>query len=232
MVQRSAKIKPPKTLPRALRPRALAKKREILEAASRVFRRQGLHATRMRDIAAELGMHVGNLYYYFENRQELLAFCQRDALDGLLELAVWVERQELPASGKLYLLVLGHVVHVNEGTPGSLAHLEVEALEAAWRKRLQTRRDEYETALRRVIADGIAAGVFRPVDAKTAVLAILGAVNWTVKWFRPEGAKSARAIGEEFAEQLVRGLLAGGVELEVPALELPELPEIELGDFE
>jgi hypothetical protein len=86
--------------------------------------------------------------------------------------------------------------------------------------------------LRRVIAEGIAAGVFRPVDAKTAALAILGAVNWTVKWFRPEGAKSARAIGEEFAEQMVRGLLAEGVKLEVPALELPEFAEPELGAFE
>jgi AcrR family transcriptional regulator len=232
MVQSSVTVKPRKTLPRELRPRALAKKREILEAASRVFRRQGLHATRMRDIATELGMQVGNLYYYFENRQELLAFCQRDALEGLLDLAAWVEGQELPASGKLYLLVLGHVVHVNEGTPGSLAHLEVEALEGRWRKRLQARRDEYETALRRVIADGIAAGVFRPVDAKTAALAILGAVNWTVKWFRPEGAKRARAIGAEFAEQMVRGLLADGVALEVPALKLPELSEPELGEFE
>jgi AcrR family transcriptional regulator len=232
MAQRSATLKPRKALPRVLPPKALAKKREILEAASRVFRRQGLHATRMRDIAAELGMQVGNLYYYFENRQELLAFCQRDALEGLLELAAWVERKELAASGKLYLLVLGHVLHVNEGTPGSLAHLEVEALEGRWRKRLQTRRDEYEAALRRVIAEGIAAGVFRPVDAKTAALAILGAVNWTVKWFRPEGAKSARAIGEEFAEQMVRGLLAEGVKLEVPALELPEFPEPELGAFE
>ncbi|HEX6901001.1 MAG TPA: hypothetical protein VF789_14855 [Thermoanaerobaculia bacterium] len=39
-------------------------------------------------------------------------------------------------------------------------------------------------------------------------LALLGAVNWTVKWFRPDGGKSAREIGRECAELLVRGLLA------------------------
>ena len=37
---------------------------------------------------------------------------------------------------------------------------------------------------------------------------ILGAVNWTVKWFRPDGRKSAREIGREQAELLVRGVLA------------------------
>jgi AcrR family transcriptional regulator len=203
--------------------KALAKKRQILEAASRVFRRQGLHATGMRDIAAELGMQVGNLYYYFENRQELLAFCQRDALAGLLQLAAWVGGTGVPASAKLYLLIKGHIVHVNEGTQGSLAHLEVEALESRWRRKIQARRDEYEAAVRRLVDGGVADGTFRDVDAKTAALAILGAMNWTVKWFRPGGSKDASQIGEEFAEQLVRGLLAPGTELERPAVELPDL---------
>jgi TetR/AcrR family transcriptional regulator, cholesterol catabolism regulator len=206
-----------------IQPKALAKKRQILEAASRVFRRKGLHATGMRDIAAELGMQVGNLYYYFENRQELLAFCQRDALAGLLQLAAWADHTAVPASAKLYLLIKGHVVHVNEGTQGSLAHLEVEALESRWRQKIQARRDEYEAAVRRLVADGVADGTFRDVDAKTAALAILGAMNWTVKWFRPGGGKDAHRIGDEFAEQLVRGLLAPGVELERPAVDLPDL---------
>ena len=64
---------------------------------------------------------------------------------------------------------------------------------------------------------GPAAGVFRQVDPKVSALAILGAVNWTVKWFRPDGAKSARQIGREQAELLVRGVLAPGVEIELSA---------------
>src|SRR5262245_52472340 len=67
--------------------RTREKKRAILEAAARVFRRRGLAATGMRDIAAELGMAVGNLYYYFRDREELIAFVQEEALDGLLDLA-------------------------------------------------------------------------------------------------------------------------------------------------
>ena len=41
-------------------------------------------------------------------------------------------------------------------------------------------------------------------------MAILGAVNWTVKWFRPEGGKTAAQIGREFADLLVGGLTAEG----------------------
>ena len=81
---------------------------------------------------------------------------------------------------------------------------------------MQERRDEYERAFRDTLQEGIAAGVFRPVDPKVSALAILGAVNWTVKWFRPDGRKSAREIGREQAELLVRGVMADGVELERP----------------
>lgn len=196
--------------------RALEKKRAIIDAAARVFRRQGLAATGMRDIAAELGMAVGNLYYYFADREELIAFIQEDALDGLLDLASRVKRLPQPADRKLYLLIVGHVVRVNEGTPGALAHLEVEVLGERWREVLQGRRDAYERAFREIVEEGIAAGLFRRADSRIAARMILGAVNWTVRWFRPEGGKSAGEIGREAAELMVRGLLAPGAELAAP----------------
>ena len=44
--------------------------------------------------------------------------------------------------------------------------------------------------------------------AKVAALALLGSVNWTVKWFRPGGGKSAREIGREIAGLMIQGLMA------------------------
>ena len=134
MVQNSAARRPE---PRDHREKVLERKREILDAASRVFRRRGLQATGMRDIAAELGMAVGNLYYYF---------VQEDALAGLLDLAARVRAAPLRADAKLFRLIEEHVVRLNEGTPGSLAHLEVEALGETWRREVQEQRDEYERA--------------------------------------------------------------------------------------
>ena len=188
---------------------AVTRKREILEAASRVFRAKGLHAAGMRDIAAELGMAVGNLYYYFRDKEELLAFVQESALARLLDMASRVRELDLPADQKLQLLLEEHVVGLNdpeEGTPGSLAHLEVEALGEERRAAVLARRDEYEQIVRSLIEEGMALGMFRPADPKVASLALLGSVNWTVKWFRPAGGKSAREIGRQIAETMVRGL--------------------------
>ncbi len=199
-------------------PRGDEKKREILRAASAVFRKRGLHAAGMREIAAELGMAVGNLYYYFENKEALLAFCQEDALAGLLDLAGGAERGETSerADRRLFHLLAGHVVLLNESTPGSLAHLEVEALHGKRKTKIREQRRAYESAVQSVIRDGIRDGVFRDVDPKVASFAVLGAVNWTVKWFRPEGQKTALMIGRECAELLVRGLMANGVEPDFP----------------
>ncbi|HEX3127328.1 MAG TPA: TetR/AcrR family transcriptional regulator [Thermoanaerobaculia bacterium] len=190
--------------------KVLEKKREILLAASRVFRERGLHATGMRDIAAELKMAVGNLYYYFKDKETLLAFIQESTLSDLLDMAARVRELDLRPDQKIKLLLEEHVVRLNdpeEGTPGSLAHLEIEALSGALRTAVMGQRDEYELTLRRLIEEGMDRQVFRQVDAKVAALALLGAVNWTVKWFRPEGGKSAREIGREAAETLVGGLL-------------------------
>jgi AcrR family transcriptional regulator len=195
------------------------KKRQILLAASSVFRRRGLHATGMRDIAAELGMHVGNLYYYFQNKRELLAFCQVETLSRLLERAARVQKESCRVDRRLDRLIRGHIQTLNEEIPGSLAHMEVEALAPSRRGEILRQRDSYERVYRELIEEGMEAGVFRATDAKLAALAILGALNWTVKWFRPDGEKPVQQIGEEFARFMVRGLLAPGVEADVRSAE-------------
>lgn len=192
-------------------PAADRRRREILAAASRLFRARGLHATGMREIAAALGMTAGNLYYYFPSKQDLLAYCQEATLGQLLALARGgTSGPPRPPDERLRDLIEGHVSVLNEATPGSLAHLEVNEVPPARRAALLACRRSYEAAIRELIDAGVAAGTFRPVDSRLATLALLGALNWTVKWFQPGGRKSATEVGREFADLLLRGLLAGG----------------------
>ncbi len=188
--------------------RSLRRKREILDAASRVFRQRGLHASGMREIAGELGMHVGNLYYYFRNKEELLAFCQEDSLSGLLNLAREALALDAPPDRQLRHLIVGHVVLLNEETPGSLAHLEVEALTGEWREKIMAKRETYEASIRQILEAGARQGLLQVDDARLAAMAILGSLNWTVKWFRRDGDMSASEIGNAFADQILSGLSA------------------------
>jgi AcrR family transcriptional regulator len=205
----------------ATSPRMLARKREILRAASTLFRRQGLHGTGMRDIAAAAGMAVGNLYYYFRDKNELLAFCQEDALGGLLDLAADIRALPQDPDQKLYLLIVGHILVLHEGSPGAVAHLEVDALPADARQAVVARRDAYEGAFRQLLRQGVDAGLFRPLDPPVTGAAILGALNWTAQWYHPDGNRTPRQLGEDLAQLLLRGVLADGVRLRAPVEVIP-----------
>jgi len=199
-----------------------ARRREILAAASGLFRSHGFHSTGMRDIAAAADMTVGNLYYYFENKQDLLAFCQEDTVRRLLDIVAHVDALHLDAARSLWLLIVGHIRCLNEGVPGSLAHLEVGELEPSARRRIVRLRDQYETALRNCVERGAHERQFTATDAPLAVHAVLGAANGTVQWYRPKGRMPLDRIASAFATQLVRGLMKPGVAFEAPDDELLE----------
>lgn len=182
------------------------RKREILRAASTEFRARGFRDASMREIAAALSMTVGNLYYYFESKQALLAFCQEETLNRLHGLLDDAQAEDLSLEDRLYWIIVGHVRCVTEELPGALAHLTIDPLPEPIRARCIARRDRYEARLRSLVRTGIASKRFRDIDPKLSILTILGAVNGTVHWFRPEGSVSPIALGRAMAEQLVRGL--------------------------
>ncbi len=201
--------------------RVRSKQQAILRAAGASFRSHGFNGTSMRTIAATLGMTVGNLYYYFDNKQALLAFCQHETLSELLALAESPSAAALSAAERLYWLIVAHAVCVNETLPGAVAHLTIDPLPEPERRQCIERRDRYETILREIVREGVEGKMFRAVDPKLAVWTILGALNGTVSWYRPGGSQSARAVGIAMADHLVRGLLRQGVEFTPPRLEFP-----------
>ncbi|MEX2284065.1 MAG: helix-turn-helix domain-containing protein [Gemmatimonadota bacterium] len=52
----------------------------ILEAAERLFSERGFAQTTMQDIVADAGTSIGNLYFYFENKDQLLQALVENAL--------------------------------------------------------------------------------------------------------------------------------------------------------
>ena len=76
------------------------------------------------------------------------------------------------------------------------------------RKEMALRRDAYERRFRAVIADGIAAGTFAPVDPAVSAAFILTALNGIVTWYRPDGRLKPGAIATAFADLALRAVLA------------------------
>jgi AcrR family transcriptional regulator len=189
-----------------LRQRSEARRLEILHAAARVFRRRGIAAAGMREIAEEAGLSPGNLYYYFDSKDELLVFCQERTLEHMLAALEAARAADQSSAEQLRAVLRAHVHALLDELEGATAHLELDALPEALRAPMIRKRDRYERALRSLVAQGVARGEFAPCDPALVTRAMLGAVNWTARWFRPDGAQTAAELAQAISEYLVKGL--------------------------
>jgi TetR/AcrR family transcriptional regulator len=184
---------------------------EILKSAAAAFRRRGYHGASVDEIASALDMTKGNLYYYFENKEEILFACHDYSLDELLTLMDEVRAEASRPDDKLRRLILAFIHMMLDELQGTALTLDLQALSPTLMKRIIAKRDRFDHGLREIIQQGMDDGLFRPGDPKMIGFAIMGAVNWITKWFDPAGPMSSEEIGQRFADYLVGGLLYSAV---------------------
>ena len=155
---------------------------------------------RMQDLSDYLGLVKGNLYYYFKSKQDLMYHCRLKCLQQSLEALEQVRENTLPASEKLHQLLKAHILVLIEGQYSAVLLLDLGNISPTRRRKYVGLRDEFEAGMRRLIEEGIAAGEFPKQDVRMASFAILGAINWIPKWYRPEGSSSSNEIADYQAD--------------------------------
>jgi AcrR family transcriptional regulator len=193
--------------PERLRRRSEARRLDILRAAARVFRRRGFAAAGMREIADEADLSPGNLYYYFSGKDEILYFCQDRTLEQLHAAAAAARASGALLPAQLRAVMQAHLRCMLDELEGATAHLEPEALPEGLRRQIVAKRDAYERAIRALVAEGVERGEFAPCDPALVTRAILGAMNWTARWYRPDGPQPVGEVAAALADYLARGLL-------------------------
>lgn len=118
------------------------------------------------------------------------------------------EKDNRDAADKLRTLLTLHIAGILEEAYGAVLLTDLEDLTPDHRRRYVALRDRFERGVRSIVREGIAAGSFRKVDPRVATFSILGAINWMPKWYRPDGAWSARDIARKFADFFVESLHA------------------------
>jgi TetR/AcrR family transcriptional regulator, cholesterol catabolism regulator len=186
--------------------RAAGTRVEILRSAAVAFRKLGYHGATVEQIAASLHMKKGNLYYYFKDKEEILFACHQHSLGRLLGVLEDIEHAPLAPDERLKRLIESAVHIILDELGGTALFLDLEALRPAHLRSLVVGRDRFDHGVRKIIAQGIASGIFQPRDAKLTGFAILGAVNWIPRWFDPAGPSSSDHIATIFADYLIAGL--------------------------
>jgi TetR/AcrR family transcriptional regulator len=182
------------------------RRNEILHAALRAFGEKGYHATTLEDIADAIGVRKTALYHYFPDKEAILFECHRESLAEVARHLREAREQFDDAPDRLRYVVREHVRVMTDTLEGSTLAFEIPALSPKHQKKIVAARDRYERGLRQIITQGMEDGHFRNTDPKIATFAILGAINWIARWYRPEGSLHAPELGAAFAEHLVGGL--------------------------
>lgn len=176
----------------------------IFGAATRLFGENGYAATTMRDIAREVGILPGSLYAHIESKEALLLEIIEGGVDRF---NAAIDEIDAPPEPALREAIRRHLAIVAENPERTLIVFhQWRFLDEPNRGRLLDKRRHYEQFFVNTVKAGINDGTFRAsLDAKTAVLGILGALNWTPEWLHPNG----RATPDEIAQRLADGLLGG-----------------------
>ena len=161
------------------RPPAADRRRQILDAAVRVFARQGFHASRVSDIADEAGVAHGLLYHYFRSKDQVLDTLFRERWDVLIDVIGQVDRRDAAARDKLYA-VASFIVDSYRHDPDLMKVIIVEVTRAAnsfGRTHLGSIRTAYD-GIQTIVEKGMASGEFRDrVTAQFAAMAFYGAIE-------------------------------------------------------
>ena len=197
---------------------------DILWAAAEVLRRKGYDATTMKDIAAQVNLTAASLYHHFKNKDFLLLSVLEVGLDLATERLERIVDSDMSCADKFAAMIRSHIVSVTENVAiGAAMVFEIRAIlnvnkgnrsgegetqieYAERRDQFFERRDYFESLFHDVLAAGIEAGEFRPVDAPIVTKTILGAHNWVGVWFREGGRLSGDEVAEVMADFFMSAL--------------------------
>jgi AcrR family transcriptional regulator len=186
------------------------KRRQLLDAAVRVFARKGFHASRVGDIAEEAGVAHGLLYHYFRSKDEVLEAVFDENWSVLLARIESVEKTDEPAADQLRhiaAIVLRTWLHLPDV-------VRVVVREFGRSPELAERIGVLAQpiyAIERVIARGIRRGEFRQdIDARVAATVVYGSIDelltaWVLGRL-PDGEEDVAAAERTLLEVTFLGL--------------------------
>ena len=155
------------------------KRRLILDAAVRVFARQGFHTCRVSDIADQAGVAYGLVYHYFSSKEEILDTLFLERWDLMLGAIAEADSRERSAREKL-AAIAGFIVESYRHDPELMKVIIVEVTRAAntfGRTHLAQIREAY-AQIAAIVADAQTDGTFRAeIEPPFAALAFYGLIE-------------------------------------------------------
>jgi AcrR family transcriptional regulator len=186
---------------------------DILKAAAAIFREKGVGRATLDDIARRVHLDRASLYYYFSSKEQIL----QDLLDVVVQRNVdraeEIAASDLDARGKLEAAIRSLMrsyaddypylyIFVDEYLSGLRTHEST-----PWMDQVRHMAQRYDAAIHKIVTEGMDGGVFRDTADPTIVArGIVGMLNSTSTWFKPQNPGDADRVAEAFSVLIFDGL--------------------------
>jgi AcrR family transcriptional regulator len=188
------------------------RKNQILEAAMKVFSRQGFHDARMDDIVHESGLSKGALYWYFKSKDDVIMAILKNLFER--ELAGLKALQSKEGSAIELLddfeqLTIRELEGMTRLLPIAYEFYALAFRNKTVREAMKHYLETYVNLLIPIIQKGIDEGIFRPVDSEEMAISIGAIIEGTlVLWvFDPNRVDLRRQLKQSM-DVFITGLKA------------------------
>lgn len=185
--------------------KTLAKKEQILLSAITIVNRRGFDGATMEEIAAELLMTKGSLYYYFKSKSDLMYQCHNLVFTKAAEELKSELVNKHSAEEIIRNMISIHIEFAIEEK--ETFNMLIEPSQIFSGEQLSTviqLRKHYTSLFDEAIQKGVTSGDFNVSDLVIVRMMIMGAMNWIQQWYQPGGRLSKEEMKQLFGDYIMK----------------------------
>ena len=211
--KKSKRAPAPKPLRARHAPRSAAKSKpttrleEVLHSAANIFFAKGFHATSIEDVARDVGMLKGSLYYYIRSKEDLLFQLLLAGIeDGDSYIAQHIDPEGEPVE-QLERAIRAQIDYIIQNkVPFGLFLHEFDSLSGKRQHKVISVMSRYNNRFVELVKRGQERGKLIDGEPWLIVNGILGMCNWLYRWYDTEHVSSPEQVKQVFVNLLFNGL--------------------------
>jgi AcrR family transcriptional regulator len=186
----------------------MSKKEMILDVATRLFAEKGFDGTSVRGIAEKAGLSVPGMFHYFPSKEEILREIMIGFMDAGYKGLMEIYNSDKDPVKKL-VGICRYYVEYYAGHKDQLTILVTEgkALSPEHSKVFIEKQRIYLQAIKNLFGELAGCGHLKQIHSSVLAFIFFGMVNYTYKWYNPDGEMSPDELGDIFSKVFLYGIL-------------------------
>lgn len=196
-------------------PKKNNKRKMICDTAAKLFVEKGFERTTIRDIADAGKFNSASLYYYFEDKEDILYDILIKIMDESLKELEKIKNGDLSLQEKLLAVIKLHTrVYGVDPVKGSLIVYNQKSLNQDHWEELKQKQAHYKKIVVSILDDLKKQGMVGDINTTVSAFALFGMIQWAHLWYDPKGPIKPKDLEKNFARIFTDGIL-GNQKLEV-----------------